>query len=298
MPATVVTMVTRSGETPGGSTRSPSVYPAQQITAPERQEIARHACRRRIRRRARPPPAPRPPSPAARRPAPWAGTARSARATARHATIGGMAARMQRAVRRGGAVESRDEAELVERVAHHARARSAGRGPRRGSGSGPSIRRTSGTSRRLASAKRTAGEGERREPGEGALGDGEVDAPDEDDEKHAEVGQAGRRAAGRGRSGGWHGRSVTPPGRSTAPLSYRHVTVPHPQLLHRRPHRSRQVHAGRPADRGDRHAREARDAGAGARHDGPRARARHHHQAQRRADELHRRATARSTSST
>ena len=72
----------------------------------------------------------------------------------------------------------------------------------------------------------------------------------------------------------------------------------HPQLLHRRAHRPRQVDARRPADRGDGHAAEARDEGAGARHAGPRARARHHDQAQRRAHDLHARRTAGRTSST
>ena len=42
-----------------------------------------------------------------------------------------------------------------------------------------------------------AGEGQRRKVGEGALGDAEIDAPDERDEEHAEVGQSRRRAGGR-----------------------------------------------------------------------------------------------------
>ena len=53
---------------------------------------------------------------------------------------------------------------------------------------------------------------------------------------------------------------------------------PHPQLLDRRAHRPRQVDAGRPRARGDADALRARDARAGARLDGARARARHHDQ--------------------
>jgi hypothetical protein len=53
-------------------------------------------------------------------------------------------------------------------------------------------------------------------------------------------------------------------------------------ILHRRPHRPREVDAGRPPHRGDGDAPEARDEGPGARHPGPGARARHHDQAQRR----------------
>ena len=52
----------------------------------------------------------------------------------------------------------------------------------------------------------------------------------------------------------------------------------HPQLLDHRPHRPRQVDAGRPHPRDDAHGRRARDARAAARLDGPRARARHHDQ--------------------
>ena len=57
-----------------------------------------------------------------------------------------------------------------------------------------------------------------------------------------------------------------------------HESRPHPQLLHRRAHRPRQVHARGPDPRADVDADQARDARAGARLDGPRARARHHDQ--------------------
>ena len=60
-----------------------------------------------------------------------------------------------------------------------------------------------------------------------------------------------------------------------------------PQLFHHRPHRSRQVDAGRPPSRGHRGAPAARDGGAGARLDGPRAGARHHHQGASGPAELH-----------
>ena len=53
---------------------------------------------------------------------------------------------------------------------------------------------------------------------------------------------------------------------------------PHPQLLHRGAHRPRQVDAGRPRARGHRDPLRARDARAGARLDGARARARDHDQ--------------------
>ena len=148
------------------------------------------------------------------------------------------------------------------------------------------------------------GEGERREAGEDALGDAEVDAPDQGDHQHAEVG-GGAAAAGGSALG--HGPKSTPARngpvrpaapRAPAPLFSPHVSVPHPQLLHRRPHRSWQIHPRRPAHRGDRRRGEAPDAGAAARHDGPRARARHHHQAERRPDELHGAERRRATSST
>ena len=59
------------------------------------------------------------------------------------------------------------------------------------------------------------------------------------------------------------------------------------KFFHHRPHRSRQVDAGRSPSRGDRRAAAARDGSAGARLDGPRARARHHHQGASRPAELH-----------
>ena len=60
----------------------------------------------------------------------------------------------------------------------------------------------------------------------------------------------------------------------------------HPQFLHHRAHRSRQIDARRPPARSDRRALAARNDGAGARLHGPGARARHHHQSPRRAAEL------------
>ena len=65
--------------------------------------------------------------------------------------------------------------------------------------------------------------------------------------------------------------------------------VPHPQFFGHRAHRPRQVDAGRPLPRADRRAAGARDGSAGARRDGPRARARHHHQGASGPAELHRR---------
>src|SRR5690606_30984306 len=76
------------------------------------------------------------------------------------------------------------------------------------------------------------------------------------------------------------------PSRSYIPA---HVSGPHPQFLHRRAYRPRQVHPRGSVDRGDGRGPEAADAGATARHDGSRAGARDHHQAQRRPDELPRR---------
>ncbi len=61
---------------------------------------------------------------------------------------------------------------------------------------------------------------------------------------------------------------------------------PHPQLLDRGAHRPRQVDPGRPHPRGDRDAHRARDARAGARLDGARARTRHHDQGPGRARRL------------
>ena len=57
-----------------------------------------------------------------------------------------------------------------------------------------------------------------------------------------------------------------------------HRPLGHPQLLHHRPHRPRQVDAGRPDAAGDRCRRRPHDACAVPGPDGHRARARHHHQ--------------------
>ncbi len=61
----------------------------------------------------------------------------------------------------------------------------------------------------------------------------------------------------------------------------------HPQLLDHRPHRSREVHAGRPHPRDHRGGRPARPPAAAARLDGARARARHHDQGAGRARGVH-----------
>ena len=66
-----------------------------------------------------------------------------------------------------------------------------------------------------------------------------------------------------------------------------HGSPHHPELLHHCAHRPRQVDSGRPPAGSHRRAEPARDDGAGAGHDGPGARARHHHQGARRAAELH-----------
>ena len=222
------------------------------------------------------------------------------------ATIGGHRGEDERAVGRGRPRQPGDEGELVEGVADHAEHDEPPQRPAR-------QRRQALQPMHAARARSTTREGEpdrgereRREAGERALGDAEVDAPDEDDEQHAEVGgerragAAGRRSRVTARSQHRPLRLARPPcRRRRLPALYsRHVTVPHPQLLHRRPHRPRQVHPGRPAHRGDRHGREAPDARAGPRHHGPRARARHHHQAQRRPHELHRAGRRGPTSST
>ena len=84
-------------------------------------------------------------------------------------------------------------------------------------------------------------------------------------------------------------------------LSRAHDNAPHlqhPQFLHRRPYRPWQIDARRPPDPDHRRAGGARDEGAGARFDGYRARARHHHQGADRPAELSRPRTARTTSST
>ena len=72
----------------------------------------------------------------------------------------------------------------------------------------------------------------------------------------------------------------------------------HPQLLDHRPHRPRQVDAGRPHPRADPHGRPRGDARPAARLDGPRARARDHDQGAGGARASTRRATARPTSCT
>ena len=74
--------------------------------------------------------------------------------------------------------------------------------------------------------------------------------------------------------------------------------VSHPQLLDHRPHRPRQIDAGRPHPRGHRRAHRARDARAVPRQDGHRARARDHHQGADRPPHVHRRRRRRPTSST
>ena len=78
---------------------------------------------------------------------------------------------------------------------------------------------------------------------------------------------------------------LTPPGARPIPRRMTD-TAPHPQLLHRRPHRPREIHPRRPADPVDRHRRRPRHEGAAARLDGHRARARHHHQGQHRPPRL------------
>ncbi len=73
-------------------------------------------------------------------------------------------------------------------------------------------------------------------------------------------------------------------GTVAVPLSFEQTDAAHPQFLHHRAHRPRQVDAGRPLHPALRRPVGARDGGAGARLDGPRARARHHDQgADRRA---------------
>ena len=67
--------------------------------------------------------------------------------------------------------------------------------------------------------------------------------------------------------------------RTRAPIAIlRTADGPHPQLLDHRPHRPRQVDPGRPHPRGHRRRRPEENAGADARLDGPRARARDHDQ--------------------
>ena len=88
-----------------------------------------------------------------------------------------------------------------------------------------------------------------------------------------------------GSAGRWH---ETPPRRlADSPLigpetrlqsPHEHRLQTHPQLLHHRPHRPRQEHAGRPAPRKHGHGREASPQGADARRYGAGAAAGHHDQ--------------------
>src|SRR5690606_21054075 len=68
------------------------------------------------------------------------------------------------------------------------------------------------------------------------------------------------------------GLEATSEGQPGSPIFPPYAPVPDPQLLHRRPHRPRQVDPGRSADRAHRHRHQAGDARADHRHDGPRAR--------------------------
>jgi hypothetical protein len=61
-------------------------------------------------------------------------------------------------------------------------------------------------------------------------------------------------------------------------FGFRHGSLTHPQFRHHRPYRSWEEHACRPPAGAYRLADGARDGGPGAGHDGPGARARHHHQ--------------------
>ena len=70
---------------------------------------------------------------------------------------------------------------------------------------------------------------------------------------------------------------------------------PHPQLLDHCPHRPRQEHAGRSDHPALRRLERSRDGRAGARLDGPRARARHHHQGADGGAAVHRARWRRST---
>ena len=71
-----------------------------------------------------------------------------------------------------------------------------------------------------------------------------------------------------------------------------------PQLFHHRPHRPRQIDAGRPLHPALRRPRRPRDGRAGARLDGPRARARDHDQGADRGAHVHGARRRRSTTST
>ena len=78
--------------------------------------------------------------------------------------------------------------------------------------------------------------------------------------------------------------SPCPPHAAAAPVPGRDRPRDHPELLHHRAHRPRQVDAGRPDAAAHRRGRRAGRAGAVPRPDGHRARARHHHQEPGRAD--------------
>ena len=88
------------------------------------------------------------------------------------------------------------------------------------------------------------------------------------------------------------GRGSRFPCRSVPPMLSaphdRDANRQHPQFFDHRPYRPRQIDAGRPADPAHRRARSARNGRAGARFDGYRARARHHHQGADRAAQLSR----------
>src|SRR6185437_5589870 len=77
--------------------------------------------------------------------------------------------------------------------------------------------------------------------------------------------------------GAWR-PDIRRPSASPRSRPHDHPARPYPQFLHRRPYRPREIHAGRPPDPDHGRARGAGDEGAGARFDGYRARARHHHQ--------------------
>ena len=95
--------------------------------------------------------------------------------------------------------------------------------------------------------------------------------------------RGGRRAPARSRQPTRTDRCATD-ARSRRERSWCHRPGAHPQLLHHRPHRPRQVDAGRPDAAAHRRGRRPADARAVPRPDGHRARARHHHQEPGRPD--------------
>jgi AhpD family alkylhydroperoxidase len=109
------------------------------------------------------------------------------------------------AVRRGSAVEARDPAELVERVAHDAEHDQAGQRAAR-DGFGPLQPAHQRHQQEARQGEPDRGEGERWHPVERALGDAEVDAPDEGDEQHAQI-RGERGTAGRGSGGSDRGHA-------------------------------------------------------------------------------------------